>query len=395
MEHVEKTYRDSKRAPVLDTENYSYWKILFRAHLDALGILYTIDEEVPCPEVSQTHVSNLRRRNREAEAEEYTSTQTKAKAKWVRDHAVSFNETITACGTNYDANTIILQNKDKKAKSIVTKLDERFGIEGQIGTIQSKVAAFNNMLVDTPRRELASRYLGRLTRAGNEINGSGSGTLIDFDIHGVSRIKEGLLHDPRYQTLCHVLRGQPKLTWDQASNQILDFERSNEVFLTSDSAVPSTSAGHAPQASPAELRRLVSAAVKHEAKQWQTVGPRNRPRRNDKRPKRTGKPPVKSKKDQRCNFCKKYGHFKAECRQFLATQNSTNKTAQAWHNNPRRVSLRLLQFVGTVDSSCGESVRDDNSVSTEESLVRLNDPGDLYEYIKDAGEMFSEECVVV
>ena len=383
MDYLEKSYRDSKRAPPLNTEDYGYWKILFRAHLDALGILYTIDEDRPCPEVSQSHVSNLRRRNRDAEAEEYTSSQTKAKSKWIRDHAVSFNETLTACGTNYDANTIIMQNTDKKAKSIVTKLDERFGIEGQIGTIQFKVATFSNMLIDTPRRELASRYLGRLTRAGNEINGSGSGILIDFNIHGVSRIKEGLLHDPRYETLCHVLRGQPKLTWDETTNQILDFERSNEVFLSSDSARPATSSSRAPTASPAELRRMVTKSVRHEVNRWQKVQPKRSHRRGPKRPKPNPQPAKKNKKHLQCHHCKKYGHVQKECRQFLALQNKDTP----WHNAPRQVNLRFLHFAGDSDTGSNGSDAESGCVSSDESLVRLNAPRDLYEYIKDAGEM--------
>ena len=67
-------------------------------HIDTA---HTIDEETPCLEVSQSHVANLRRRNREAEAAEYTSTQEKGKAKWIRDHAIAFNEAVTACDTNY------------------------------------------------------------------------------------------------------------------------------------------------------------------------------------------------------------------------------------------------------------------------------------------------------
>ena len=68
------------------------------------------------------------------------------------------------------------------------------------------------MLIDSATTEKGSRFADRLARAGLEINQSGSGELINMDIHGVSRLKEGLLHDPRYEVLCHVLRGQPNIT---------------------------------------------------------------------------------------------------------------------------------------------------------------------------------------
>ena len=232
--------------PMLDPNTFGYWKLRFRAHLAAKGVLYVVDEQKVCPEVDQTRVNSLRRQNRQAEAETYTSTMAKAKTDWIRDHAIAFNETVTSAGNNFDATTLIMQNKEETVSQLLTKFDERFGIEGQVGTIQSKVAGFNLMLIDTATKEKGSRFSDRLARAGLEINQSGSGELINMDIHGVSRLKEGLLHDPRYEVLCHVLRGQPNITWAQAVNQILDFERSNEVFLSSHTAKPSAGSQQAP-----------------------------------------------------------------------------------------------------------------------------------------------------
>ena len=126
--------------PMLDPNTFGYWKLRFRAHLAAKGVLYVVDEQKVCPEVDQTRVNSLRRQNRQAEAETYTSTMAKAKTDWIRDHAIAFNETVTSAGHNFDATTLIMQNKEETVSQLLTKFDERFGIEGQVGTIQSKVA---------------------------------------------------------------------------------------------------------------------------------------------------------------------------------------------------------------------------------------------------------------
>ena len=61
----------------------------------------------------------------------------KAKTGWIRDHAIAFNETVTSAGNNFDANTLIMQNGDKTVSQLLTKFDERFGIEGQVGKWQA------------------------------------------------------------------------------------------------------------------------------------------------------------------------------------------------------------------------------------------------------------------
>ena len=188
------SYESGRAPPALTPEALNLWLLRFRSYLASKGVLYVLDRMPTAPEVDQNRVNTLRRQRKEEELEEYTSTVEKQRSDWERDNAIVYNDLVTSCAADYDANTIILQHPNVTSAVLFKHIQARFDITGQLGTLQSKHAAFNAMLLDSSTKEKASRFIGRIARAGLELIHSGSGDLIKLDVHGVSRLKEGLLH---------------------------------------------------------------------------------------------------------------------------------------------------------------------------------------------------------
>ena len=245
----------SSDVPRLNPAEYRLWRLQFLACLGAKKCRHVVEDQIESPQPDGDKVVRLRRENRLEDLAKYLKHIEKLQKTHQDDNAMAYFNLVLACAGDYDAMTLVIMNEqDKGAYSLLKKLDARFDDYGQIGPLQAKIASFNAMAIDP--KELATHFIGRVTRAQVAIMNSGSGQDYSLDIHGVGRLKEGLLHDPRYKHICHVIRGQSNITWQEAVDQITAYEQSEALTIANASSKTSDAAATA-TLGPSQLRRTV------------------------------------------------------------------------------------------------------------------------------------------
>ena len=373
------TVSHSTRAPPkLKPDAYNFWKLHFRASQAAKGTLHVLEPDGnKMPVLDQSRVNSLRRQGKHEEADAYVSAFHTRLATWIRNNATCYNDLVTAGEDEYEARTAIMENVGATAAELLTQYDAIYDIKDNPAIIQSKVSAFTSMDMDSSSRELASKFAGRISRARLELIESGSEQeWVKLDIHGVSRLKECLIHDSRYASLGHVLRSQPNITWDEACRQIRDFERSNLLHLTSSSGSDSKpSARSLSDGQPVEkLCRMLSDVI-----EGKTTKP--------------GKRPENSRKHIQCYNCKGFGHMAAACKKKTPQRNKkrngrshhpAKSSKRSWHSKPRKVNfasstsphLRMMRVVPSDPSASMSDVSDSESAITsfsDENIVLPDD----------------------
>ena len=330
-------------APLLDLADYRTWRLRFLAYLGARRCRHVVEGETEPPAPDPVNVARLESMNQPEVLEDYVKSFEKPARKWTDENAVAYNALLTSVGTNYEAMTVVIENPDVSCFKLLERFDERFDETGQLGPLQAKIAALHSMTIDPV--ETATRFIGRVTRAHMELaralsdNGSSFASL---DIHGVCRLKEGLLHDPRYSQICHVIRGQSEITWKEAVKQITSFEKTQAAAIAAATPAPTprNSDGQLPP-SLNTLRRLVADAVRSSKFKKKP----HRPFKKKFSPKHFSK----KARSFKCYNCGAYGHRASECKK---AKRAPHDKKQDQRKTDERESAR---WRGPRESSVGET----------------------------------------
>ena len=338
-----KEFTKSDEVPILDPRNLFIWQLRMKALMAAKKVLWTIQDHKKPPVVNAEHEATLNR----AQKEEYRAEIERLSLLYPTDNAIAFDLLVRGITPHPEAMTVLYENATATAGQLWDQVDMRFNDSNLVGALQSKLAQFNSMDIDTAASERSPSFIGRISRALVEINqsGSGPGSKLSLDIHGVGRLKEGLLHDPRYKGICHVLRGQSEIKWAEAVKQLYAFERSEEATLgakqsrTSRTSTPAQGPDHFDT-----LRRMLTDVIrgKREARKPYHLRVPGKAHYSSSQPK-------KKKRHLQCYICKGYGHRASECKKKKLV--SAGKQ-ERWHSqkppgpgNNQMVNLRMLRHV--------------------------------------------------
>ena len=162
----------SSDVPRLNPAECRMWRLQFLACLGAKKCRHVVEDQKEPPEADPEKVARLKREKRLEELGKYLKHIEKLKKAHHDDDALAYFTLVLASAGEYDAMTIVIATEqDKRTHMLLTKLDGRFDDFGQIGPLQSKIAAFNGMSIDP--KELATHFIGRVTRAQVAIMNSG------------------------------------------------------------------------------------------------------------------------------------------------------------------------------------------------------------------------------
>ena len=304
------------------------WIILIRAHLGEKAVKYVIDTVTQRPYPDPERLAELRRAGDPAAVVRYRKQIRKAATDWDAANLKAYGILVKACTLNSHAMTVVLAYPEDTAYDLLQRLIQRFDQSGMLGVKQAKLAAFNSMVLDN---ETAPEFVDRITRARIDLVGIGC-DYIDYDVHCLGRLKEGMLQDPRYKELCLNIRGLPECTWDRALELIYAHEISNPPTQAKASA-PATATPADEPLTPAVVRRLIKQHGRDRGKKRAYKGNKKPFKQADgnQRSQNSQKKQWHARGARLCYTCGKPGHEMKDCRQRHQQQRNDSNNGNDAH----------------------------------------------------------------
>ena len=101
--------------PFITPREFHTWKMRMNALLAAKRLLYTIKEMPKQPVLDQARIQALRRQRKEEEADGMVKAHDELVTKWTDDNAAAYHYLLQACSQDYEAMTVVVENRDATA----------------------------------------------------------------------------------------------------------------------------------------------------------------------------------------------------------------------------------------------------------------------------------------
>lgn len=223
---------------------------------------------------------------------------------WTARNDKAYSYLVQATEKHPIAKTVVFNTESVVARNIFILLDHRFNIMDQ-SMIQAELSAFNSMKCEIS--ESGEIFINRLNIAKSKLHHYGQ--QLDDDIHLLARLKDGLSSNARYAVLSGALNVAVGLTFSNACNQVISFDRRNPVVPVSDTKPAEISHVDA-VARPSVISETANfVSQKKSKRQFGTRGTYD----EKKKQRRDAENDNDDNDHNECVFCRKMNHSSEQC----------------------------------------------------------------------------------